>query len=188
MVSIRFASEREGDIVKKPACILIAICLACGQAAFADEFQNLKCGSDIPKAMIGKRSSNVPVVQIEKKYQALGLKDLGGDEISDSLSSVNWLICGSEYIELVDRKGAVRDVLALPPHSKAAPAFSGFCQAKGKDLPDVIIAVLDGEAAKAPLPVKTAWKIDQKQAKFVAIPGEGLLCPKDGIYSVDGGP
>jgi hypothetical protein len=173
--------------VRKLAFILAAIYLACGQAAFADEFQNLKCGSDIPKAMIGKRSLNVPVVQIEKKYQALGLKDLGGDEISDSLSSVNWLICGGEYIELIDKKGMVRDVLVLPPHSKAAPAFSGYCQTEGKDLPDVIIAVLDGEAAKAPLPVKTAWKIDPKQAKFVAIPPEGLLCPKDGIYSADGG-
>jgi hypothetical protein len=172
----------------KKALILAAIYCACGQASLADEFQSLKCGSDIPKAMIGKRSSNVPVVQIEKKYQALGLKDLGGDEISDTLSSVNWMICGGEYIELVDRKGAVRDVLAMPPHSKAAPAFSGFCQLNGKDLPDVIIAVLDGPAEKAPLPVKTAWKIDQKQAKFVSIPGEGLLCSKDGIYSVDGGP
>ena len=173
--------------MKKWACIWAATYCACGHAAFADEFQNLKCGADIPKAMIGKRSSNLPVVQIEKKYQALGLKDLGGDEISDNLSSVNWMICGSEYIELVDRKGAVRDVLALPPHSKAAPAFSAICQINGKDVPDIFVGILDASAAGDPLPVKAAWKIDQKQAKFVPVSVEGMLCPRNGISTDDDG-
>ena len=173
--------------MKKLSGALVAIYFACGHVAFADEFQNLQCGADLPKAMIGKRSANAPVVELEKKYRALGLKSLGGDEISETLSSVNLLICGSEYIELIDRKGIVRDVLAFPPHSKTQPAFSGICQAKGKDLPDILVGVLDGPAANAPLPIKTAWKIDQKHAKFVTISGEGLLCPSSGIYSVDGG-
>jgi hypothetical protein len=173
--------------VKKFACILIAIYLAGVQTSFADEFQNLQCGSDIAKAMIGKRSSNGPVVELEKKYRALGLKDLGGDEISDNLSSVNWMICGSEYIELIDRKGLVRDALAFPAHSKSSPGFSGICQVKGKDLPDVVIGVLDGSVAGDLLPPKTAWKIDQKQAKFVTMPGEGVLCPRGGVYTADGG-
>jgi len=171
----------------KSACILAAICLAWAHAAFADEFQNLRCGVDIPKAMIGKRSTNGPVVESEKKYRALGLKDLGGDEISDQLSSANWLICGAEYVELIDRRGLVRDVLPFPAHSKTAPAFSGICQAKGRDLPDIILAVLDGSSAADPLPVKTAWKIDQKGARFVPVSGEGLLCPRSGITTLDGG-
>jgi hypothetical protein len=173
--------------VKKLAFILAAICFACGQVAFADEFQNLQCGSDIPQAMIGKRSSNGPVAELEKKYRALGLKGLGGDEISDRLSSVSWMICGAEYVELIDRRGVVRDALPFPPHSKSSPAFSGICQIKGKDLPDIIVAVLDGTATNDLLPVKTAWKIDPKQAKFVAMPGEGLNCPRSGICTVDGG-
>lgn len=173
--------------VKKLTCLLVAMGLACGQSAFADEFQGLQCGADIAKAMIGKRTANAPIVEIEKKYRAIGLKNLGGDEISDNLSSVSSMICGAEYIELIDRKGLVRDALAFPQHSKTQPAFSGFCQLNGKDLPDVIIAVLDGSAANAPLPVRTAWKIDQKQAKFVAMPGEGVTCPLTGIYTVDGG-
>jgi len=173
--------------VKKWACLLATIYFACGQAAFADEFQNLQCGSDIPKALIGKRSSNAPVAELEKKYSALGLKDLGGDEISETLSSVSWLICGSEYIELVDRKGLVRDALPFPPHSKSSPAFSGICQLRGKDLPDIFVAVLDGTAATDLLPVKTAWKIDQQRAKFVQASNEGLSCPKSGIITVDGG-
>jgi hypothetical protein len=177
----------EEEILKKSACLSAAIFLAWGDTAFADEFQNLKCGTDIPKAMIGKHSSNGPVVEFEKKYRALGLKGLGADEISDSLSSVSWLICGAEYVELIDRRGLVRDVVPFPPHSRSAPAFSGICQAKGRDLPDIILAVLDGSTSADPLPVKTAWKIDQKAARFVPVSERGLTCPRSGIYTVDGG-
>jgi hypothetical protein len=173
--------------VKKWACMAAATYLVCGPGAFADEFQNLQCGADIAKSLIGKRSSNVPVVETEKKYSALGLKDLGDDEISDGLSSVNWIICGAEYVELIDRHNVVRDALALPAHSKTSPAFSGICKINGKDLPDIILAVLDGAATGDFLPVKTAWKIDQKRAKFVPVPGEGLSCPRDRVYPADGG-
>ena len=171
----------------KLAYLLAAIYFLMGQFAFADEFQNLKCGTDIPKALIGKRSSNGPIVESEKKYRALGLRGLGADEIADGLSSVNWLICGAEYVELIDRRGLVRDVVPFPPHSKSAPAFSGICQTKGRDLPDVILAVLDGSTSADPLPVKTAWKIDQKAARFVPVSEGGLTCPRSGIYTVDGG-
>jgi hypothetical protein len=171
----------------KLAWLLAAVYFLMGPFAFADEFQNLKCGTDIAKALIGKRSSNEPIVESEKKYRALSLKGLGADEIADGLSSVNWLICGAEYVELIDRRGGVRDALAFPPHSRSEPAFSGICQAKGRDLPDTILAVLDGSTAADPLPVKTAWKIDQKGIKFVPIPGEGLLCPRSGIITADGG-
>ena len=187
LYELNVGEKRLGAIMMRRACILAAILLGWGQPAFADEFQNLKCGTDIPKALIGKRSTNGPVVESEKKYRALGLKGLGADEISDQLSSVNWLICGSEYVELIDRRGLVRDALAFPPHSRSAPAFSGICQAKGRDLSDIILAVLDGSTAADPLPVKTAWKIDQKSAKFVAISAEGLMCPRSGIITLDGG-
>src|SRR6185437_7274652 len=111
-------------------------------------------------------------------YRALGLKHLGADEISDRLSSINWLICGAEFIALVDNKGLISDVLAHPPHSKQSPAFSGICQVNGKDLPDIMFAILDGAQAKESLPALMAWKIDQKAAKFVKTTTEGLLCPR----------
>lgn len=181
-------SRKGGEsTVKKLLWGLAAVYLALGQTVFADEFEGVKCGSDIPKALIGKRSSNAPVVELEKKYQALGLKDLGGDEISEALSSVNWLICGAEYVELVDRRGTVRDVLPFPPHSKGSPAFSGMCRLNGRERPDMIVAVLDGAGTADPLPVKSAWKIDRKQARFVPMPAEGLLCPRSGIATSDGG-
>jgi hypothetical protein len=37
------------------------------------------------------------------------------------------------------------------------------------------------------LPAVNGWKIDQQHAKFVKIPVDGLLCPRSGIYTVDGG-
>jgi hypothetical protein len=168
------------------ACLLAAMVIATGSAAIADEFQTVKCGGEIPKAMIGQRSPNERVVVTEKKYQALGLKHLGSDQISDSLSSMDWRICGAEYTALVTN-GRVGDVIPVPPHSKQSPAFTGTCQLKGKDLPDIIFAILNRSKDAENLPALNAWKIDQEAAKFVRISTEGLLCPKSGIYTVDGG-
>jgi hypothetical protein len=179
---------RRGANVKKLAYMLTSISLLWGQIAIADEFQKARCGSSIPKAMIGQRTSNERVVVLEEKYRALGLKDLGADEISDRLSSINWRICGAEFIALVERNGLVRDVLPFPAHSKRSPAFAGICQVKGRDLPDIIIAILDGSPAADYFPVQLAWKVDQQHAKFVAASIEGLVCPRSGIYTVDGGP
>jgi hypothetical protein len=173
--------------MKKLFFILAAICFAGAQTACADEFQKVRCSGDIPKALIGQRGPVQRIVVLEKKYAALGLKHLGADEISDRLSSVNWLICGNEFMLLVDRGGLVSDAVPFPSHSKAAPAFSGICQSKGKDLPDIFVGVLDGASKADLLPVVTAWKIDKARAKFVNVPSENLLCPRSGIYTVDGG-
>lgn len=166
---------------------LAAIYLACGQFASADEFQKVKCGADIPKALIGQRSPNGRVASIEKKYEALGLKHMGADEISDRLSSINWMICGAEYMVLVERRGSITDAVAFPEHSKVSPAFSGLCQSGGTDLPDIFVGVLDGSAKTDLLPIVTAWKIDKQRAKFIKVPSAGLFCPRSGIWTVDGG-
>ena len=173
--------------MKKLCCLLALICLASSSSARADEFAKVQCGTDIAKALIGQRSVNERVVVTEKKYAKLGLKHLGADEISDNLSSINWLICGAEYIVLVDRRNMIGDAMAWPAHSKQSPAFSGICRRGGKELPDIIFAVLDGTRGGDPLPATVAWKIDQPRAKFVTIATDGLLCPRSGIYTVDGG-
>jgi hypothetical protein len=173
--------------MKKLGCLLACITVASAQIASADEFDKVQCGGDIAKALIGQRGSNERIVVLEKRHGKLGLKHLGADEISDHLSSINWLICGAEYIVLVDRRGTVGDAMSLPAHSKQSPAFSGMCRVSGKDLPDIIFAILDGTTAKDPLPAVTAWKIDQQHARFVKLSSEGLLCPRSGIYTIDGG-
>jgi hypothetical protein len=37
------------------------------------------------------------------------------------------------------------------------------------------------------LPAAIAWKIDDKQKKFVELKPEGLRCSRDGIITADGG-
>src|ERR1700675_147682 len=103
--------------------------LLCGAAQARDGFESVRCGADIPRALAGKRMSDEPVVKIEGRHITLGLKDLGGDEISDRLNSTSWSICGKEYMLLSDTRGIVHDVLAFPPHSRTSPEFAaGTCQ------------------------------------------------------------
>ena len=155
----------------------------------SDEFDGIKCDSDIAKALIGKRIANERVVVTEKKHADLGLKDLGGDETSDRLFSSWWLICGSEYLLLQDRS-IIRDVLKIPPHSKTSPEFYGsMCEVNGKKSDDLVVAILDNEKGTNayPLAAKVAWKLDEKKMKFVSIPVEGLRCGPDGVLSEDDG-
>jgi hypothetical protein len=169
-----------------------------GKAWAVDEFQGLKCGADIPKSLIGKRSSNERVAVIEERHKDLGLKDLGGSEISDRLFLASWRICGSEYELLLNTKtNLIRDVLLFPAHSATSPQFVGTCQANGKQAPEVVIAVLnnnaglnarDGKLSKTMLKATAAWTIDEGKEKFAKHPTENLECPLGGIVTADGGP
>jgi hypothetical protein len=147
-------------------CILFLIMGSLVTKAFggSDAFNGVKCGSDIPKALTGKRMSNQRVVDLEKRHADVGLKDLGGDEISEHLSTISWMICGSEFMLLED-ESFVRDVLKVPSHSKASPLFIGSCELNGKESKDILVAILDNEKATdaSALSAKVAWKIDQKK-------------------------
>src|SRR6266478_2719177 len=154
----------------------------------SDGFSGIQCGSDIPKALIGKRMSNERVVDLEKRHADLALKDLGATEISKRLSCISWLICGSEFMLLQDGS-IVRDVLKVPPHSKTSPLFIGTCETNGKESKDIVVAILDNEkdTRASALTAKVAWKIDQKEMKFVSVPFEVLRCPRSGVITLDGG-
>ena len=152
----------------------------------ADGFDSVRCGSDVRKALLGRTMSNEKIVAIEERHKDLGLKDLGGTEISDRLFLISWRICGEEYV-LLEEKDVVRDVLKFPKHSKDSPEFIGSCQLNGHDLPGTAIGVLKNEAGVETLPAVVAWKIDQKQMKFVKLETEGLRCSRDGISTADGG-
>jgi len=49
------------------------------------------------------------------------------------------------------------------------------------------IGVLKNENGEKILPAVSAWKIDEKQMKFVELKTEGLRCSRDGIVTADGG-
>ena len=71
-------------------------------------------------AVVGRTMPNEKVAVIEERHRDLGLKDLGGTEISDRLFLISWRICEDEYALLEDRD-VVRDVLKFPKHSKDSP-------------------------------------------------------------------
>lgn len=164
----------------------IALLFCSGDLRASDGFASVRCGSDIAKALIGRTMSNEPVVGIVARHKNLGLEDLGGTEISERLFLISWRICGDEYALLED-KDVVRDVLKFPAHSKDSPEFVGACRIDGKSTPGTIIAVLENHADAENLPAKAAWKIDEARSRFVELSGKGLLCPRDGVITEDGG-
>lgn len=183
------------------SAVLVATMLVSASAAYAaDGFEAVKCGGDIPSALIGMRLSVEPFAAVEGRHRDLNLKSLGGDEISDDLNDASFSICGKEFVLLLGAHDKIRDVLAFPAHSRTSPAFTaGNCQANGKPLGDAVMAVLDNRAAAGStshysgddptlLPATAAWKIDEKSARFVAISPRGVSCPRGGILTADGGP
>lgn len=178
--------------------ILLLLLIVCGRAWAGDQFEGIKCGTDIPKSLVGKRASNEPAATLEARHKALGLKNLGGSEISDRLFLESWQICGSEYELLVSAKSElIRDVLPFPSHSATSPMFLGRCQAGGKEIPHTVVAVLnnsagynarDSKLANTMLKATAAWSIDESKEKFAKQPTETLGCPLGGIVTQDGGP
>jgi hypothetical protein len=165
----------------------LILLLSCSSGMCAsDGFGAIRCGSDIPKALVGRTMRNERIVVIEERHKDLGLKDLGGTEISESLFLISWQICGDEYV-LLEENEVVRDVLKFPRHSKDSPQFIGACQVNGSDVPGTIIAVLKNDKDTKNLPATVAWKIDEKRMKFIGLQTEGLRCPRSGINTVDGG-
>lgn len=151
-----------------------------------DEFDSVKCGADIAKALIGRKMGSEPVVKTEAKHKDLQLKDLGAEIVSDDerLNMIFWQICGEEYVVLAE-ENTIKDALKFPKHSKETPQFDGFCELNGKKLPDVVLGVLKREEGATMFQALQAWKIDQKKKKFVPLSTEGLRCGPDGISSED---
>lgn len=166
--------------------MLVALLFCTSSVCGADGFDSIRCGSDIAKVVLGRKMSNEKTMVLEERHKDLGLKDLGGQEISDRLLLISWLICGDEYI-LLENKDVVRDVLKFPKHSKESPEFMGSCQLNGQDLGGTAIGVLKNEPGVQMLSAVAAWKIDDKQMKFVELKTDGLRCSRDGIITADGG-
>jgi hypothetical protein len=162
--------------------------LACAATAHAgDAFDRLTCDADVAKSLVGRRIANEPVEAIEKRHTALGLKHEGSGELPKSLDYEAWTICGGTYHFLV-RKNVVADIVRAD-HSKAAPAFLGTCEEGGIATKNEVLAILKpGDAAEDKLPAASAWRIDEARGHFVAMSVDKLMCPRDGIATVDGGP
>ena len=77
--------------------MMLVLSLVCSSSVCdADGFDSIRCGSDVRKALLGRKMSNEKIVAIEERHKDLGLKDLGASEISDRLSVISWRICGED--------------------------------------------------------------------------------------------
>ena len=169
------------------AIFTLILSLFCGTSICdADGFDSVRCGADVRKALLGTTMTNEKVSVIEERYKDLGLKDLGSTEISDRLFLISRRICGEEYALLEDQ-GVVKDVLKFPKHSKDSPQFIGSCQLNAQKIPGTAIGVLKNQNGVEILPAAIAWKIDDKQMKFVTLQTKGLRCSRDGVITADGG-
>src|ERR1700730_7269172 len=168
----------------RSSVVIVSGFLFLGNVAFGgdDGWGSIHCGMDIAKALIGKRMPNERVVVLEKRHQDISLKDLGADIITDNINCIWWLICGEEYMVL-EANDVVRDVVKLPAHSKKSPEFQGVCEISGKKMDGEVTAILDNEKEtdEKMLPARVAWRIDEKKVKFISVPVEGMLCPRDGV-------
>lgn len=189
-------------MIKITLGMVAGMLLLAGPAQARDVFDAIHCGADVPKLLIGKSlsSPDEPVVKTEARHKAIGLVDEGGDIVNDHLNETVWRICGSSYQMLVDDKDVIRDVIPFA-HSRATPAFSGICKIGGKDMADAVDAVLDNRKGADPnpehhyasddktlLPAMAAWRIDESHAKYVGVPTQGMMCPRSGLFTLDGGP
>jgi hypothetical protein len=174
--------------------LLAFLLLICGKASAEDGFEAVRCGGDVPAALIGRHSPNERVVVTEARHRDLALKDLGADIITDEINMIDWSICGAEYYVLLDQHDIIRDVLAFPNHSRVAPASWGPCQRNGRQMDEAIYAVLDNKGGddktydqndKTLLPALFAWKIDAKRVKFVKLDVGGMRCPLSAVDPVD---
>lgn len=167
--------------------IIFAFALLSPISSLADEFAKVRCDSDVTKALIGQREQREPVVIIESRHKNINLRHLGAFIISEDsdMNTIGWSICGREY-QILDKKNIITDVIEFPVHSKDMPAYEGRCFLNGIETRDSIVAVLDRSSLDAKLlQAKSAWRVDEKKEKFIRMNASQLLCPQDGIYTVD---
>jgi len=176
--------------------IAFAIVLVIRDVHAADAFDGVKCGGLVANALVGKHLDNGPVAATESKHADLGLKHEGSEDVSESLTYEAWTVCGGSYHLLV--RGDVIRAVVRADHSRSEPAFLGTCEAGGTPTPYQVFAILQGfgpgssdhasHDAKTLMHAKTAWKIDESKARFVEMSAGQLLCSRQGVATVDGGP
>lgn len=158
---------------------LLILSLFYSKFSFAnDAFSAIKCSSEISNNLIGRHMKNEKIVEIEARHKSLGLKGLGSDEISEGLFSEYWMICGSEFMLLKDKKFLIRDVLQVPDHSENLLEFTGKCNINNKENSEIIFALLNKEEGVTALSASSAWIIDEKKKKFKKIPTDGMRCER----------
>jgi hypothetical protein len=172
--------------IMKPLILGSLLVSLLSPAAWAgDEFASVKCGADVVKAVVGRKMNQGKVQALEDAHKDIGLKSLGGDgEPEDAFALVEWQICQSTYVFLIDQKTkreVIADAVMLPDLLKDLPQSlpGSECQRQGKPAGHDFFVLLEKVSGATRAPAKMAWRIDQATMKFVTVPIEGLSCDKD---------
>lgn len=193
-MKIRFDSLAMGRFAAK-FIVSLAIVLTMRGVQAHDAFDDVKCDGDAAAALSGKHLGEELDGALEKKHASIGFKAEGGEIISDDLNYAAWTMCGGSFHAL-ERGNIIRSVVRAD-HSRGAPAFLGQCQLNGKPMSGLVLAVLkpsspvEGHPSSndhSLIPAERAWRIDEKKARFVETSANGMMCPRDGVATADGGP
>jgi hypothetical protein len=193
-MKIRFDSLAAGRFAAKLIVALATVLTMRGVQAH-DAFDAVKCDGDVAAALSGKHLGEESDDVLEKKHASIGLKAEGGEIISDDLNYAAWTICGGSF-HVLERGNVIRGVVRAD-HSRSAPAFLGQCELNGKPMSGLVFAILkpsstdDAHASARDhtlMPAARAWRIDEKSGRFVETSADGMMCPRDGVATADGGP
>lgn len=167
-------------IVTRPTFFALALVQALALPVLAQaqprSFDGLSCTSNIEQELAGRTMPNETVAVLESRYKALGLKDVGGDEISDKLSLTTWRICGDQYL-LLQQGDRVKSVLKIPEQYRSSGDVFPCVPVGGKD-GGYIIAV-PGARGKSNRRSVAAWRLDEKALKFNPVQPGVLECERE---------
>ena len=161
-----------------------------------DAFDDVKCDGDAAAALSASIWAKNLDGALEKKHASIGFKAEGGEIISDALELRGMDRCAAARSMLLERGNVIRSVVRAD-HSRSAPAFLGQCQLNGKPMSGLVLAILkpsspvEGHPSSndhSLIPAERAWRIDEKKARFVETSANGMMCPRDGVATADGGP
>lgn len=193
-MKIRFDPFATGRFAAKLIVALAMVSTLRGVQA-SDAFDAVKCDGDVVAAVSGKHLGKESDDALETKHVGISLKAEGGEIISDDLNYAAWTMCGGSF-HVLERGNIIRSVVRAD-HSRSAPAFLGQCELSGKPMSGLVFAILkpssidDAHASARDhtlMPAVRAWRIDEKNARFVETSADGMMCPRDGVSTADGGP
>jgi hypothetical protein len=156
---------------------LALLCLSGLAHSAPQSFRGLTCEMDIEKALPGREMPNEKVASIEARHTNLGLKDLGGYEVSDKIFLTIWRICGNQYV-LLERGTQVKAVLKIPEQFKGSDEAI-ICSPVGEGATGTIVAVPSSLRTQTTIRAQAAWRVDEKKISFVPVTAKPLDCQRE---------
>ena len=136
----------------------------------------LTCAAALEKVLVGRTMSDEPVAKVEARYKSLGVKNLGGYEVSDTLFLGFWQVCGDEFA-ILQAGAQVKAALKTGKHVDGQDSM--ICHPKDASKGGVYIAAPGATHTKSGVVAERAWRIDEQSASFTPAMSDALECGTD---------